>query len=447
MQKIRLIRRSRIILGIMVIFSLYLCYYLINQSGSIKYANGAVDARIEEKKNQEERKSTIEGSILDRNGQYITVGEEAGKPAKLVSPQAYSALIGFNSPRYGQSGLRYTYRKELLYGGKDKKGAEITLTIDNALQHFCYSKLEEEGSIIILDHEGKILAMVSRSDSELEYNVNEIEQNWNRYSAKKNFFYNRGIFEQDCPGSTFKIVSAASMLENNMEDYTYDDCGNYEGVHNAGNVSLGNLDLTKALINSSNTYFASVADKLGGVKLKLTTDKFMFNKVVNLDFTSLNSQIDFGYYDAFTIQQTAFGQGRIQISPLHLVMIIGSVQNNGTMMKPYLIKSIEDDGKLKYKGKKESISDCMTKKNAQNLQTMLHEVALSYGINDTYGDVIAKTGTAQVSGSKDAYYHIYLLMATKNYSVVISHDKSVRSSGSLVKEGKEILKYLQTNEF
>ena len=41
-------------------------------------------------------------------------------------------------------------------------------------------------------------------------------------------------------------------------------------------------------------------------------------------------------------KETAIGQGKTMISPLHNLMIAATEANDGTMMTPYLVDRIED---------------------------------------------------------------------------------------------------------
>ena len=427
-----------LILSILIVF----IYYLIVQTGDIP-GNKRIDTRIVRLKQSEEAKSTKEGSFIDNDGEIITVAEKKGVPAKCLFPESYGILIGYNSPIYGTSNLRNKYSDLLFQGGRDGVGASVKLTTDNTLQQFCYESLGNNvGSIVILENQtGAIRAMVSRSDSNITYNINEIDKKYDIYNKIDEFFYNRATLAQDPPGSTFKIITAAAMTETKNKDYIYEDTGDYNGIHNASNAIYGTLDLEHALIKSSNTYFASAGNMLGGKVLYNKARDFLIGDSIALDFTVLESNLDLEYYQDHIVSQTAFGQGHTAMSPLHIAMIMQSIVNDGRMVKPYLVNTISDDNKTLYKCKTEIIKTTMESSDAKQEQRLLHSVALSYGFDEqTYGKIVAKTGTAQVSSGK--YNHIYLVFANEKYTGIISKDKSFESSHTLIPIAKTILKYL-----
>lgn len=440
-------QRVKAVLSVILIIIVCFLYYLIIESGVIPGADKDVDAKIAQLKQTEEAKKTVEGAIIDRNQEAITQAEEPGTPAICLFPEAYSSLIGYQSHRYGNSGIRKIYSSELLLGGKDKAGATIELTTDNDLQAFCYQLLGNQiGSIVIMENQSsQILSMVNRSDETIEYNVNEIDKLFDTYKEIPEFFYHRALLAQDPPGSTWKIVTAAAMLENGMDDFVYEDTtGEYHGIRNAGHVPQGRTNLEKALVTSSNTYFAKAGYILGGAALEESASKFLVGEPIPLDFTVLTSQLDLEFYQRELTEQTAFGQGRTTISPLQIAMILQAVVNDGEMQKPYLISKITDDGKVIQEGKREVLSTAVAEKTADRLKECLRKTAKSYGYEEgVYGTVYAKTGTAQISSGQ--YNHIYLVFATEEYTGIISMDRSSKSSSSLIPLSQELLDYLQKN--
>jgi len=432
-----------VILGILICF----IYYLIIQAGVVSGADAGIDTRIEGWKQEEEAKVTTEGMILDRNSDPITAADMPDTPAECTYPEAYGALVGYRSKKYGTSGLRKRYEEELLSGGADGIGAAIRLTTDNGLQQFCYEQLGANvGSITVLDNKnGEILAMVSRSDETEGFDVNEIDASFEKYKEKNEFFYNRAVLAQDPPGSTWKMVTAAALLDCGRGDYIYEDTGEYEEIHNAGKAVYGTLNLQDALVKSCNTYFASAGNLLGSESLKEKAEKFLVGETIELDFTTLHSGFDLGNCQKKLVAQTAFGQGNTVISPLQIGMILQAVVNDGVMLRPYLIQSIEDDGRVIRKGRREELSRPMTPDTAKALKKMLHTAALHYDLaEEEYGIVYGKTGTAQVNA--EGLCHIYLALATEQYTIVLSEDRSSHSSVSLAKAGGNIIKYLKQNE-
>ena len=110
--------------------------------------------------------SSIEGTIYDRNGTVLCSAADRGTPGTLTYPESTSFLLGYNSLRYGQSGLRSMYRDVLLDTDENGKGGSLNLTLDIDLQNDCQSQLSgHEGAIIVMNwRTGALLAAASSSD-------------------------------------------------------------------------------------------------------------------------------------------------------------------------------------------------------------------------------------------------------------------------------------------
>lgn len=483
-------KRSAAVVATCFFLAFFMIYKLILATGLIPGANPSVDVITVAIQDSEARRITVEGRFLDRNGDAITEPGERGKSAKLLQPEAYSYLIGYNSPIYETSGLRNRLYKDLFYGGEDGIGAEVTLTTDNALQQFCYEQIgNHEGSVIVMNaHTGELLACASRSSGEIEYNVNIIDQRYDAnedgvvgddeprmyslYATYPSFFLNRATTSEDPPGSTFKMATGAAMIENDLGGYTFDDLdGTYQvGGKTIKNVDVGGspmvlgpgADMELSLKKSANVYFASGAVELGAKAFQETAERFLLCQQVHLDFATLKPNFDLGNMNnKVLLADTGYGQGELRVSPLQVGMIMGAVMNDGQMMLPYLIQTITDDGQVERQtqpavavqtaevdGVEQVIDETppMQPETAQTLKKYLHTTALGYGLDEeSYGMVYAKTGTAE-SASEN---HIYMVAAVEDTTwgdlvVVVDRAHVTGSSGDLKGTMKNILGYLVT---
>lgn len=435
-------KRIALLVALFSAFCFIFIYITICNTGVIKGLDPDIDEDRAKLISIEIEDSSLEGPIVDRWGTKITEAEAEGEPARVIDDECFSFLVGYNSFRYGKSGLRANYYNELFNGGKDRIGAQLKLTLDADLQAYAYYEVlgNHVGSVSVFDVDtGEILCLAGRSNETVGYNVNTIAEeideegtrNFDVYNELDAFWYNRAIMAQDPPGSTFKIVTSASMIENGMQDYEYYDDGEYKAgnakIVNAKGAAFGQLDLQNALINSANTYFASAGAELGSRALKATSDKYLIGTPIYLDFTTLKSNIDFGgLNNQFLISSTAYGQGRLVISPLHIAMITQSVMSEGPMIRPYLIENITDDGKvlMQHVPDETPLSETILPEYALELKSLLHENALNYGFDEEeYGYVIAKTGTAEIQDGE--LNHVYITFATelngKRYAACIDY--------------------------
>lgn len=422
-----------------IIASLIVSSFLFSHSAVIRGLDKTADALKDETNTALMKEEMYEGRFLDMHEDAITQANQTGEDAFCLYSKAYAWLIGYNSPIYGSYGLRNTYKDYLWYTKSHHQyGADIYLTTDNEMQVYAYellSSFSHDGSIIILENEtGAIRTFVSRGPVDLDINE-DLSSFMTMANQTETAFLRRGTDENDPPGSCWKLVTAAAALslENADDiDFTYEDTGIYQSldgctIYNYGQAVYGMLDLAEALCVSSNVYFAHLAMQTGGRQLSKIYDAFLVGQDITLDFTQLSSYYRLDY-SSFLTTQSGFGQGELQISPLHLASIGAALGNGGVMMKPYLVEKIADQTKKLYKAKTEVLSEALSSQVASEILQASHESALYYGFDeDTYGYVSAKTSTADTASG----IHTYLMAITDQYTFLIS-TTDCSSSGELI---------------
>lgn len=452
-------KRASAMIALICCVGFLFMHSLVNATGLFASEDSSLGKEISKIKMQEMRAITTEGIFLDWRGNAITEATQPGKPAMLKFDESYSYIIGYNSTIYGTAGLRSRLYDKIFDGGEDSIGAQVTLTTDNDLQEFCYKILGPyEGSVIVMRSDGALLACTSRSSAKVGYNVNLVSANdkeaYNKYLEQDYFFLNRSTMAADPPGSTFKIITGAAQLENGMGGFVIDDHLGYVEI-NGGRIHNHDADpagegvgLEKALNKSVNVYFAQAAIQMRAYNLQVMADRFLLNEPIKLDFCSLYSNFDLDTMnDNYLLAQTAFGQGRTTMSPLHIAMIMNAVINDGKMMKPYLVQSIDDDGKNLLTTEPEVLAEPFSATTASVLKKYLHSTAEGYKYYESnYGMVYAKTGTADQSNKKN---HIYLLMGVEDTPVgdcviLIDRRNVAGTSSTLKPEAESILNYLLT---
>lgn len=171
--------------------------------------------------------------------------------------------------------------------GKTEQGNDVTLTIDSDVQKAAENALSgRKGACVIVDSSsGAVKALASAPT----YNANDIEDILFNNTGDNSNMFNRATQALYAPGSTFKIVSLATALSENVtkEDDVYSAPGTLDigggKVTNYEKSSYGNVTLSKATEVSANTAYAQVGEKLGASKLVGGSEKFMFNKKINFD--------------------------------------------------------------------------------------------------------------------------------------------------------------------
>lgn len=459
--------KNRKIAGITAIFCT-LCFMVVAVSvyrvGIIRGLNAEVDEMKDDAKIQIQEHEIVEGVFVDRNNIEITSYSEPGKAAELQFPESFSYMIGYNSSRLGVSGLRKKLYSYLFDGGKDKIGGTVKLTVDSSLQEQAYHLLDKTvGSVCVVNADtGEILTMASRSNALLGFNANKIDSKFREfegntyyysdlYNSYDGFWFDRAVFAEDPPGSCAKIITATSLVENGLSDFTYVDTGFEcnDMIHNYDFGEYGECNLEKALNHSINTYFAKAGMTLGNGKLKKTYGNFMVGIPIELDFTTLESTyMKTDAYSELTLASNAFGQGQLVMTPLHLAMTASAIMKDGKMMKPYLIDSVVNDKKSKYKGSSEKLSDATDRKTAEAVKELLHSNAKHYGLYDFFDEdevyLTAKTGTAETSnGHGDHLYYTFgVEYKGKRYGVCIDQAQAAGTGSQLKEKVVELIQYI-----
>ncbi|MGO1579973.1 MAG: peptidoglycan D,D-transpeptidase FtsI family protein [Peptoniphilaceae bacterium] len=374
------------------------------------------------------------GSILDRRGEVVAFsdGEKYNYVRHYPYPNIYSHVIGYNSKTRGNSALESSYNKELLGLGESRtlktikaffdkkvsldKGNDLVITIDTKIQQKSRDLLDdlgEKASIVVMNPKsGEILSLVSYPD----FNVETIDKDYASIVKQNNgAFYNSAIQGGYAPGSTMKLITAASIIENDIDQNYKDEGEESLGGHpirNAGNKEYGRIDLNKAFTFSVNTYFANKAILLGNERLGQSAEKFMFNKKIDFDLNTSSSRLSvskFNYnkWDNQALASAAIGQADVLATPLQMCMVASSIANEGKMMQPYIVSSIRGaDGSEIMTREPKVLSQAVLPETAEEIKDMMINV-VRRGSGKAASlrsvQVAGKSGTAQRSIDNNDY--------------------------------------------
>lgn len=366
------------------------------------------------------------GTIYDRNGNILAYSQkdESGKQIRIYNyPESSAPVTGYSSTTYGKTGIEKSFNKELLAIGdenfsqfrkmvvKNDTGNNLHLSLDQTIQNIVYSYLKSyKASCVVMNPStGEVLAMVSSPS----FNPNTLDNDWNNLiQTTDGRLVNRASQGLYRPGSAFKIITSASILDNDI-DQSYNDEGSeviqgYE-IRNYGDQVFGNLELRSAFINSANTYFAKKAVDLGKDRLSNTTEKFAFNLDYEFDLDKNNSVIPYKDLNEADLAMTGFGYGKTQVTPLHMAMVSSAIANNGIMIKPRLVNKITNkEESIVYEAKNETLSKATSEKTANTIRDLMVEVVSSGTGRNAYLDwvqIAGKTGTAdKADGNIDAWF-------------------------------------------
>ncbi len=305
--------------------------------------------------------NVLRGKIFDQNGEVLAYSEIEGEEHKRYYPylNLYSHVIGYCSPIYGKSLIESAYDTELLgdalitgffnlkdtLSGERRKGNDLTLTLDHSLQTRASELLgSKTGAVVATNPQtGAILAMVSKPD----FNPNQtaLANEWESLSTdERSPLLTRATMGLYPPGSVYKIVTSAAMIEQGLSGFEADDNGSIEvggiTISNAGGRAYGHLDRTEAFLHSSNVYYSLAGVELGADIQIEYAEKFLLNKKLDFPLPYNRSRFETGRFSKEDLALTAIGQGKTLVSPLAINLITCAVANGGNIPKPYLVQEV-----------------------------------------------------------------------------------------------------------
>lgn len=297
---------------------------------------------------------------------------------------------------------------------KAKNGKDIQVTIDLETQRQLYRSIQnDKGGAVALDPAtGEVLAMVSAPSYDPNRFVQGMSQaEWQRLSGPSQPLANRAKIPY-APGSTMKAITAAIALETKAVslDVTYDtDEGKWQKDSSWGGYFVtrvdnpgGGIDMAKGMAWSDNIYFARVGLEIGEKRMIEFYKKFGFDEKMDipLDVTPSQYSNDKKLENEILLADTAYGQGQLLISPLHMAAMYTTFANEGNMVKPTIIM---EDGKIKPKIWKKNIVSPETANQVKDLLEGVVTLPKGSG-NSLKTDGVwlgLKTGTAELKASKE----------------------------------------------
>lgn len=387
------------------------------------------------------------GEILDRDLRKLVVNADvemdAGARARKLSrvcpqgPLAGQVLGTVGKDGYGQLGLEYFLDRDLrgtdgwkylrhdvknhYYPGFEEKqkeamdGLNAVLTLDSRLQEIAERALErgvqkagaKQGVAVVVDpYTGDILAMANYPF--YDPNVRE--------SDGKDAWKNQAVVKVYEPGSTFKVITSAALLEEKLiapEDTLDGENGQYKigGQVIKDTHPRGRISFTDALAYSSNICYAKAATRLRPETFYKYVRSFGFGMKTGVGLPAEESGTlkPVSDWSGRTQSTIAFGH-EISATPLQVAMAAAAVANGGMLMKPRIVKAWSDnEGRVVQEAPPRSVRRVMSEATADLVKAMMKAV-VDYGtaadIRSDRIDIAGKTGTAEkIDAETGKYVH------------------------------------------
>jgi peptidoglycan glycosyltransferase len=224
---------------------------------------------------------------------------------------------------------------------------------------------------------------------------------------------NKAMNETFQPGSSFKIIDSAAAFE--LAGLNKDSPFDAGELRLASGHTLPNADGDEARCNGSpplinsfatscNSTFGRLATELGQSKLRTMAERFGFNKPFDVEsgMDSASANYPKERMNGDDLARSGIGQGNVTATPLQMAMVAQTVANDGTEMKPYLVKRVTAPDQSELATAQEQVlGHPITANTANELQDMMRQVVASGTAASTVGgqDIAGKTGTAETDGT------------------------------------------------
>ena len=447
----------------------------------------------------EELKKKADDELADKVREFINENDLKGVFLRPTSKRSYpkgtlaSQVIGFANDNGGAMGLEATYNDVLtgesgmVVTARDRdgravlyqydqyfdaeNGCDLQTTLDTTIQYYLEKGVQElearfgtgKGATgIVMDvNTGAVLAMASLPTYDLNdpstiYNdfltsgMTEEEIIENATELRNKQWRSKAINDTYEPGSTFKTLTLAMALEENVVDLN-------SGFYCGGNMTVegqkiwcskrtghGQQDLSTAFANSCNPAFMNIGLRIGNAKFYQYMKDFGLMEKTGIDTTGeasgfANKEIE---YSTLALACYAFGQN-FNVTPIALLAAQCACVNGGYLYTPYLVEQVTDqDGNVVSKHDATPIRQVVSEETSALVrQIMEQEVTSGTGKNGQVAGyrIGGKTGTAdKVGGNVIVSFVCFAPADDPQVMMLLTLDEPNKWTGTYVSGGNMV---------
>ncbi len=376
---------------------------------------------------EDTRRNYVSGSLAANILGFTGYDNQGLNGIEMVYDNVLSGKAGRKSVAVGNGGIELPYSYEKYVDPED--GKSIVLTIDEAIQHMAEARLAEAvekygvkqgGCIIVMDpNTAEVLAMATTPGYDPNkpfeiYNetektaieaLPEEERAKARAEAQNKQWRNKAVSDTYEPGSVFKIITAASCLEEGIA--TPNDIFNCPGsVHVSGwDIRCwryynphGTQDFAAGLRNSCNCVFINLGLRMGGEIFRKYVKAFGLEEKTGIELPGESEPIVREHYEDIDVATAAFGQN-INVTPIQMITAVSAVINGGELLKPHIIKEFRDNqGNTTEKKERTVVRRVISRQTSDYMKTFLEGVVkegTGSGARISGQRVGGKTGTSE----------------------------------------------------
>lgn len=290
-------------------------------------------------------------------------------------------------------------------------GKNLILTIDSTIQYYVERELDRieekhkpaRSAIIVMDPvTGEILAMGARPSYDPARYAEYPQTAWD-FNPALRFNYE--------PGSTFKILVAAAALEEGKvrEGDRFNDPGYITVMGRkircwelAGH---GSQTFAEGIMNSCNPVFVEAGLRSGKSLIYKYISGFGFGRPTGIDLPGEEGGLVIPEAKATDLDLATISIGQsIAVTPIQLLTALSAIANGGNMIRPHLVRAVEDPEKKSVANiGPQVVRQVVSKETSSQLTRILQRVVLEGTAKKAYIEGYAaagKTGTAEVPGQE-----------------------------------------------
>lgn len=296
---------------------------------------------------KESKRYYPKGSMLAHTLGFVGIDNQGLSGLELMYNDyltgSYGAIKYYSDAKGNRLSLSEVYEQP-------QDGINVYLTIDYNIQVALERELDNAISqynpdqalgLVMNPKTGEIYAIASRPTFEPSKYENYTTEVINR---------NLPIWMTYEPGSTFKIITLATALEENLVDLNNDNFFD-SGATTVGGATIhcwkhgghGQQTFLQVVENSCNTGFVQLGLKIGKDTLFDYIDQFGFGTTTGVDLNGESSGILFSRdrVGELELATTAFGQG-VSVTPIQQVTAVSAAINGGVLYTPFIVKSLNE---------------------------------------------------------------------------------------------------------
>ncbi len=328
---------------------------------------------------------------------------------------------------------KYGHEKQVVAHKDGQNGSDLRLNIELNIQIKSELLLMENltkemsGAVIVLNpYDGKVLSIASYPTFDpnlFAFSMSQDQWEYLNNPENRNPLYNRALQGLYPPGSTFKPLTASIAIDTNSINRNFVFTGKieddiwipsdpewvYPGIKRFSRTPAP-LNMENAIAYSDNIYFAYVAMQIGRETFYEYCEKFGMNEAIPFDLSVQSAKISNSEKipDIKMLADSGYGQGELLITPLQMASTFAALADDGNIMVPRLLSSINIVSENKYFIQEQFNSE-VWKENiispyAHDILTPYLRKVITHGTGTkayisglmTYG----KTGTAEIGTDK-----------------------------------------------